>query len=59
MPFESVRWGVPNVAAIIAIIAMPLISFAIPDEPPAGLVQVEDVEFKIPTITDFQLTYAE
>jgi len=58
MPFESVRWGVPNVAAIIAIIAMPLISFAIPDEPRADLVQVEDVEFKIPTV-DFQLTYAE
>ncbi len=58
MPFESVRWGVPNVAAIIAIIAMPLISFAIPDEPRADLAQVEDVEFKIPTV-DFQLTYAE
>ena len=59
MPFESIRWGVPNVAAVIAMIAMPLISLAIPDERRAAPVQIEDAEFEVLTTVDARLTAAE
>ena len=44
MIFESVRWGLPNVAVIIALAAMPLVSLAMPDQPRAAPALFESVE---------------
>ena len=44
MIFESVRWGLPNIAVIVALAAMPLASLVMPDEPHAVHSQSKSVE---------------
>ena len=44
MMFETIRWGVPNLAPIVALACLPLISMAMPGQrpvPPTPFVSIE------------------
>lgn len=56
MIFESVRWGLPNVAVIVALAAMPLVSLAMPDQPRAAPAQFESVELDASPSIEVQIS---
>lgn len=59
MMFESVRWGLPNIAVIAALAVMPLVSLAMPDQPSAAPNHVENVELDASPSIDVQIALLE
>lgn len=59
MMFESVRWGLPNLAVVVALAAMPLVSLAMPDQPPAAPAQFESAELDATPPIDVQIAFVE
>jgi hypothetical protein len=59
MMFETVRWGVPNMATIVALAFVPLISMAMPGQKTISPVQFVSVEQSAEVLVDIQIALVQ